>query len=160
MFAQMMAAASGGGGAKNIYGPIRLTGNDSPEGYHATAKTVYGAGYQPYMAFNGLDTAQGYAPSSVAQDTWLKIELPGAEYAAFAIMKYGGSTTVTVQGSNDDVNYDILASLQSLSSLNEVFSKLCLINSSSAYKYYKFVGPFSTSGSGYKIEFYTIRDAE
>lgn len=158
MFTELMF--SGGGGTKNIYGPIRLTGNDSPEGYHVTAKTVYSTSYQPYQAFNGLDTAQGYAPSSTAQDNWLKLELPDAKYAAFAFMKYGGTnTTVTVQGSNDDVNYDTLASLTSLSDLNAVFSNLCLINSGSAYKYYKFVGPFSSSGAGYKIEFYTSDSA-
>lgn len=150
-------ALSGGGGVGVVTSPIRVTGNDSPTGYHVTASSTYSNNYEPYMAFNGSASNNGWAPRT-AGDGWVKVELPSAKRIAIAIMKYSASRTYTLYGSNDDSDYTELGTITTTTSLTDMFNNVSLVNSS-AYKYFKVVGNFATAGAGYKVELYPIEEA-
>lgn len=145
--------SSGDGGVKSVVkGKVNLeneipsmTSNTTPSGI-ASASSNYGSGgettYMPYRAFDGLGVNNAWLTSN-SKTGWLAYEFPSPT----KIVKYsilGRDSTLTwspkdwtFEGSNDDVNWDILDTQNSISGWTINVYKEFNIENKKYYKKYR-----------------------
>lgn len=104
--------------------------------YRITASSYYSSSYRLNLAFDN-DTSTRWRSKSTSGDKWVKLELPEAiKVSKFKLYAYDNSSSdkvvVTIQGSNDNSNWDNIGTYTETTALKEVE-----LTSPNYYKYYR-----------------------
>jgi len=120
----------------------KMTANNVPAGYVASASSVYSSGVFAYSAFDGVSSTSWVALTGPTQ--WVRVQLPGAKKVnRFRITNRSASETFqnnprtfALYGSNDGTNFTLLASGTSTSNAGGVQTTVS-IPDPAAWLYYQ-----------------------
>lgn len=144
----------------------KMTSGTTPSPYSVTAKGYFGSGYEPYRAFNGVNSDFWNAEEA---DSWIQFDFSKKTFVSGIRLlprndSYGLQQFVLrgkIQGSNDAVNYTNILTINDSSAPTSAVFKDFIFSNPVEYRFYRLFDLESDYSSGKKkvvsiaeIEFY------